>query len=257
MCGMVRRIARRVVSLLLVTAVLFSCLPAQAAGMSVQLIPADASAVVPVGTTIAFDVRGNGTAAVALMVVPPDSREQILDGGHHEITFSRPGMYVIAGYGANGTDEKAPGFARCMSAFHIVQAVGDAPEELRGKLSLETFANPERVPLRNAELRWNQLLMWVNLSEQSIPEGARLQVDVYYNSDQRTVLDCEVGQETSWRIDGTDAARQLMAGGSGEPAYGRYGLSAAATIYTADGQKITAAEPFVMGWYSPEMLYVN
>lgn len=257
MCGMVRRIARRVVSLLLVTAVLFSCLPAQAAGMSVQLIPADASAVVPVGTTIAFDVRGNGTAAVALMVVPPDSREQILDGSHHEITFSRPGMYVIAGYGANGTDEKAPGFARCMSAFHIVQAVGDAPEELRGKLSLETFANPERVPLRNAELRWNQLLMWVNLSEQSIPEGARLQVDVYYNSDQRTVLDCEVGQETSWRIDGTDAARQLMAGGSGEPAYGRYGLSAAATIYTADGQKITAAEPFVMGWYSPEMLYVN
>lgn len=257
---MLGRMYRRVVSLLLTAAVLFSCLPAQAAGMSVQLVPGDPSPVVPVGTTIAFEVKGTGTAAVSLMVVPPDSRQKILPGARHEVTFSQPGMYVIVGYGANGTDESAAGFQRCMSPFHIVQAVGDAleePEELRGTLTLEAFTRPDWVPMKNAELRWNELRMWVKLADQQIPEGARLQVDLYYNHDKRTVLDCEVGTDTAWNILCTEEAKKLMAGGSDDPEYGRYSMSAAATVYTADGQKITAAEPFVMGWYSPEMLYVN
>lgn len=256
------RMYRRVVSLLLTAAVLFSCLPAQAVGMSVTLEPSDPSTVVPVGTTITFEVKGTGTAGVSLMVVPPDSRQRIVPGASHEVTFSQPGMYVIAGYGANGTDENAAGFQRCMSPFHIVQAVGEAPAEeepteLRGTLTLEAFTAPEWVALKNAELRWNKLLMWIHLSDQSIPEGARLQVDLYLNHESRTLLECEVGQDTSWTIEGTEIAKALMAGGSGEPEYGRYAMSAAATIYTPDGQKITAAEPFVMGWYSPEMLYVN
>nr|MBR4279728.1 hypothetical protein [Clostridia bacterium] len=260
MPSVVKYTLRRIVSLLLTAAVLFSCLPAQAAGMSVQLVPGDPATVVPVGTTIAFEVRGSGTAAVSLMVVPPDSRQKIIPGGSHQVTFSQPGMYVIAGYGANGTDENAAGFQRCMSPFHIVQAVGDAaeqPEELSCTLTLEAFAKPAWVPMKNAELRWNELRMWVKLTDQQIPEGARLQVDLYYNHDKRTVLDCEVGTDTDWNILCTEDAKMLMAGGSGEPDYGRYALSAAATVFTADGQKITAAEPFVMGWYSPEMLYVN
>ena len=52
------------IALLLTVTMLFSYVPAQAAGMNVQLVPGDPATVVPVGTTIAFEVKGTGTAAV-------------------------------------------------------------------------------------------------------------------------------------------------------------------------------------------------
>lgn len=255
------RLFRRVLSLLLSAALLFTSLPAQAA-MSVRMEFSDPSTTVPVGTEITVWVKGTNAAVVGLMVVPPNSREQKLEGDTHVVTFDRPGMYVLVGYCADRPDESDPGILRDMTPFHIVTVVGDAPAEeepteLRGTLSLEAFTKPEWVALKNAELRWNELLMWVHLNNQSIPEGARLQVDLYLGQEHQTILDCDVGQDTSWRIEATNTAKALMAGGSGEPEYGRYRLSAAASIYTPDGQKITSADSFVMGWYSPEMLYVN
>lgn len=113
----------RILSLLLATAMTVICFPALASEMSVTLVPSTSTTNVQIGTSMAFDVLGENTAAVSMMIVAPDSSNQILEGSHHEVTFSQIGTFVIIGYGANDTDETAPGFTRCMSDYCIINTV--------------------------------------------------------------------------------------------------------------------------------------
>lgn len=83
--------------------------------MSVALTYACADETPGVGSTIDFEITGQGTTVYKLMAVKPDSTQTFLDGASISFAPDVPGTYIFIAYGANGTDPNASGFARCMS----------------------------------------------------------------------------------------------------------------------------------------------
>lgn len=72
-------------SLFLTVTLLLGCTTANAAEMRVELALSDASAILPLGTTVTVEVKDNGTSAVSLMIVKPDSTQEFRYG--REYTF--------------------------------------------------------------------------------------------------------------------------------------------------------------------------
>ncbi len=244
---------RRALSLFLTVTLLLGCMTANAAEMRVELALSDTSAILPLGKTVTVEVKGNGTSAVSLMIVKPDSTQEFRYGEVHDVTFTHPGMYVLVGYGANGTDEKAASFARCMSDFQMVTIVGEAPEELQGELDLQVFLNLAWNKLDGAMVRRHTLPLLLTLHSQEIPEDSQLKLELLRGNQSVTVLEGSIGKDRQWNVDGEPAVRSLL---SSQP-YGQHRVQAVATLTAPDGQTLTTKADFSMGHYSPEMLYVN
>ncbi len=244
---------QRLFSAVLCLSLVITAFPVLAAGMSVQLQISDPSAVLPVGTEITVRVEGTNTAAESLMIVDPDSRQQFLFGPEHKVKLTQPGMYILAGYGANGTDETAPGFQRCMSAFHMVTVEGNAAQGMEGSLSIEVYHNRQWQPLQNVRIRKPELLLRFTYSGQPLPEDAMLHSNVSWGINTVSLLEGTVANDTQWTYEAADTALSLV-----EPyPYKQYDMTVNADITLPDGQSVFACADFSMGHYSPEMLYVN
>lgn len=89
--------------------------PAAAAEMSVSLSFTCSADVPCVGSTVDFTLTGEGVVDYCVMIVEPDSQQTFLYGASSSYLITKPGLHIIIGYGANGTDSSAPGFARCMT----------------------------------------------------------------------------------------------------------------------------------------------
>lgn len=244
---------QRLLSAILCLSFIITSIPVLAANMSVQLQVSDPSPILPVGTEITVRVLGTNTAAESLMIVDPGSRQQFLFGPEHTVKFTQPGIYILAGYGANGTDETAPGFQRCMSAFHMVTVEGNADQGMEGALSIEVYHNRQWQPLQNARIRKPELLLRFTYNGQPLPEDAMLHSAVSWGVNTVSLLEGTVATDTQWTYDAADTALSLVESYT----YQQYDMTVNADITLPDGQSVFVCADFSMGHYSPEMLYVN
>lgn len=240
---------RRVLSLAIMLTILFSIVPAGAEGMSVALEVSDSADSLPAGSTVTVSVRGSGTAVVSLMVVPPDSRQYILEGPEHKITLSQPGMYILRGYGANGPDETAAGFKRCVSSFHMINVSGEAS----GTVTVDVFKDFDYHPVQGMQVRNPELYFRVTLNGDDIPEESTLSLTLHKADDSVELISGPIGSDKQWISLATQAAEQLL---SGED-YGQIPMRISACVTTPDGRLISGGGSFSRGHYSPQMQYVN
>ncbi len=91
---------RRIISLLLLVIFLTPCASARAESLSVGFASVSVAngATVRVGDTVTLEISSTGAVRTQLMIVPPDSSRQGMDGPVCTVTLDAPGVWAFVAY---------------------------------------------------------------------------------------------------------------------------------------------------------------
>lgn len=277
---------RRQLALFLALALLLPCLPLSAlAEPQVSMLTSLEGDTVPVGEQIRFTLDGIDTAAVKLMIVTPDSKQEFRDGPECTYTPVKPGLYVFIAYGTSTTEHTSPEYALCMSPMVMVTAVGEelpGTDTVMGEAPVQGTVTPPGTPsavptvtptlapmtgeielfLQKDDGSWTPLngeyvydfghALRADVTGMNIPADAVLSVRLICQGTEYQLLREKIGlyhSRSMW-------ASQALAYVAGNR-YGLFTVRAEAILTAPDGQTLEGEATFTLDAYSNQMRYVN